>query len=266
MEPYPLLHEVTGKGDPIVLVPGGLSGWLSWIPFVAPLARDRQVIRVQLRSVELAEAGAALSARLRHADRTRGAARHRRPAGLDRFDLVGWSYGGHVALAFALEYPQRVRTLTVIEPPPSGSARDRARRRRARRRARARDRSLAGKDDHHRRPQGLSRPGGPWQAGRRLRVDARLAGLGPQPAGHLSHTGRSGTTPTRSIACALLDVPVLAVKGTETTADDAAIVDDLAATGAAQRVLELPGGHACHIQNMDRFLAELAGHAAAVHA
>jgi hypothetical protein len=28
-----LLHEVTGKGDPIVLVPGGVSGWLSWLPF-----------------------------------------------------------------------------------------------------------------------------------------------------------------------------------------------------------------------------------------
>ena len=36
--------------------------------------------------------------------------------GLVRFDLAGWSYGGHVALAFALEYPRRVRTLTVIEP------------------------------------------------------------------------------------------------------------------------------------------------------
>ena len=63
-----------------------------------------------------------------------------------------------------------------------------------------------------------------------------------------------------------LDVPVLAVKGTETTGDDAAIVDDLAATVPHGRVLELPGDHACHIQNMDRFLAELAGHTAAVHA
>ena len=26
-----LLHEVKGQGEPIVLVPGGLSGWLSWI-------------------------------------------------------------------------------------------------------------------------------------------------------------------------------------------------------------------------------------------
>ncbi len=57
MKPYPLLHETTGAGQPIVLVPGGLSGWLSWIPFVEVLAKDRHVVRVQLRSVELAEAG-----------------------------------------------------------------------------------------------------------------------------------------------------------------------------------------------------------------
>ncbi len=35
-----LLHEVTGQGDPIVLVPGGLSGWLSWIPFAERLSKS----------------------------------------------------------------------------------------------------------------------------------------------------------------------------------------------------------------------------------
>src|SRR5688500_669013 len=57
--PDPLLHEITGQGESIVLVPGALTGWLSWLPFVEPLAKDRQVVRVQLRSVELAEAGRA---------------------------------------------------------------------------------------------------------------------------------------------------------------------------------------------------------------
>jgi pimeloyl-ACP methyl ester carboxylesterase len=63
-----------------------------------------------------------------------------------------------------------------------------------------------------------------------------------------------------------LDVPVLAVKGADTTEDLAAIVDDLAATAPRGRLLTLPGDHACHIQNKDRFLAELTGHTAAVHA
>ncbi|MER3421039.1 MAG: hypothetical protein C4290_11175 [Chloroflexota bacterium] len=60
-----------------------------------------------------------------------------------------------------------------------------------------------------------------------------------------------------------LPVPLLAVKGSETTEDLAAIVDDLAATVPDGRVLTLPGGHACHLQNMDRFLAELMRHVTA---
>ncbi len=60
-----------------------------------------------------------------------------------------------------------------------------------------------------------------------------------------------------------LDIPVLAVRGTDTTEDLAAIIDDVAANAPRVRLLELPGGHACHIQNMenmDRFLEELDAH------
>jgi pimeloyl-ACP methyl ester carboxylesterase len=57
-----------------------------------------------------------------------------------------------------------------------------------------------------------------------------------------------------SFVLAALDVPVLAVKGIETTEVFAAMVDDLAATVPHVRLLELPGGHASHIENIDRFL------------
>jgi hypothetical protein len=51
-----------------------------------------------------------------------------------------------------------------------------------------------------------------------------------------------------SLDLAALDVPVLAVKGTETTEVLAAIVGDLAATVPHVRLLELPGEHACQIR------------------
>src|SRR5512137_1433035 len=41
----------TGQGMPLVLVPGGLTGWLSWEPHVQRLAANRRVISVQLLSV-----------------------------------------------------------------------------------------------------------------------------------------------------------------------------------------------------------------------
>ncbi len=37
-------------------------------------------------------------------------------AGVDRFHLVGFSGGGAVSLAFAARYPQRLRSLALIEP------------------------------------------------------------------------------------------------------------------------------------------------------
>jgi len=43
-----MLSKVTGEGSPIVLVPGGLTGWLSWEPHAERLARTRRVARVQL--------------------------------------------------------------------------------------------------------------------------------------------------------------------------------------------------------------------------
>ena len=111
-----LLHEVKGQGDPIVLVPGGLSGWLSWIPHAERLSTERMVVRVQLRSLELAEAGEPFPED--YGVLTEREALHAtvNELGLDTFDLAGWSHGGLVSLAFALEYPDRVRTLTLIEP------------------------------------------------------------------------------------------------------------------------------------------------------
>jgi hypothetical protein len=30
--------EITGKGTPVLLVPGGLTGWVSWKPYAEILA------------------------------------------------------------------------------------------------------------------------------------------------------------------------------------------------------------------------------------
>jgi pimeloyl-ACP methyl ester carboxylesterase len=261
----PLLHEIKGKGAPIVLMPGGLSGWRSWVPFVEPLAKDHQVIRVQLRSVELAEAGQPSPPEHGTPTEREGLRATMDRLGLDRFDLVGWSYGAHCALAFTLEYPQRVRTLTVIEPPAAWILRETGHALEALGQSEAFDRATAGKEITIADLKGFLLRAGLAQPG----DDVEALPGWPVWVRNRQVVAANGTIwdYTDSLErLRRLAVPVLAVKGTATTEDLAAIVDDLVATVPHGRVLELPGDHACHLQNMERFLAELASHTTAVPA
>jgi uncharacterized protein (TIGR00255 family) len=63
-------QDVSGSGEPLVLVPGGLTGWLSWIPHAEILSKSCKVIRLQLHSVALG-----LSGLVKRMDRMRVAAR-----------------------------------------------------------------------------------------------------------------------------------------------------------------------------------------------
>ena len=257
-----LLHEVMGQGEPIVLVPGGLSGWLSWIPHAERLSAERMVVRVQLRSVELAEAGEPFPpdyGTLTERDALRATVDE---LGLDSFDLVGWSYGGHVSLAFTLEYPERVQSLTLIEPPAVWILRETGGAADSLAQSEAFDRSTAGweitVDDlkGFLVRAGFGEPGDDFESLPQWPVWVRNRQIISANVTIWDYTDSLDRLRA-------LEVPILAVKGTETTKDLAAIVDDLVATAPHGRLLELPGGHACHIQNIDRFLDELAKHTGA---
>jgi pimeloyl-ACP methyl ester carboxylesterase len=181
--------------------------------------------------------------------------------GLDSFDLAGWSYGGQVALAFALEYPERVRTLTLIEPEASWILRETGHVADALAKAEAYDRSLSGREitvddlkDFLVRA-GLGAPGDDFESLPSWPVWVRNRQV-------LSTIGTIHEYTDSLQRLRALEIPILTVKGTDTTEQDAAVVDDLAATAPRVRLLELPGGHASHIENIDRFLDELTRHTA----
>lgn len=259
MNTHPLLSDVTGRGEPIVLVPGGLSGWASWIPHAQRLSATRMVIRVQVRSVELAEAGKPVPAGYGTMVEREALRATVDQLGLTRFDLAGWSYGAHIALAFALEYPDRVRTLTLIEPPASWILRATGHAATALDRDEALDRSFSHRPisetdlKHFLIRAGLGRPGDDveslpgWPGWMRNRQALAINGTIHEYTDSLD---RLRTLP----------VPILAVKGDRTTESLASIVDDIAAIAPRARLLTLPGNHACHLQNADRFLAELESH------
>jgi len=249
--------KVTGRGAPLVLVPGGLTGWLSWEPHAERLSATRQVIRVQLIAVQYGLEQLALPEG--YSLRTESHALQAALNGLgpaEPLDLVAWSYGAAITLDFALNHPQRVRTLALIEPPAVWAL---------------------GAD----KPQGRDY-GTLWALAQTIEDDvseeqleqfARAVGLCPPGVSprdppqwqvwlHHRQSLRGGVSaplvhrddPARLRA---FQRPVLLVKGTGSAPWLHQVLDRLAVQLPRGQVLELPSGHAPQIVSMDRFLEQL---------
>ncbi|HUR17352.1 MAG TPA: hypothetical protein VMZ51_00255 [Acidimicrobiales bacterium] len=105
VEPKVLRCDDRGRGEPIVMVPGGLTGWLSWIPHQEHLVDRYRVIRVQPIHNELGSSGERGQPGYT-ADIEREALRMTLDElELDRPHLAGWSGGKKSAL--------RSRSVTV---------------------------------------------------------------------------------------------------------------------------------------------------------
>ena len=112
------LHYVAlGRGEPVVMVHGGLEDYRAWTEQLAPLARHYHAIaysrRYNFPNRNPTRAATSYSAQVDADDlATLIDKLHLGPV-----HLVGHSYGGLGALLFATEHPALVRTLTLSEPP-----------------------------------------------------------------------------------------------------------------------------------------------------
>jgi pimeloyl-ACP methyl ester carboxylesterase len=246
---------------PLVLVPGGLTGWLSWEPHAARLAASRRVISVQLLSVAYGLEKRRLPSdySLRTESQALAATLDLDIAGLTApVDLVAWSYGAAVALDYALRHPKRVLTLTLIEPPAVWAL-------------------------------GAQKPRGPeyesaLALGDTIRIDddiseaqleqfIRAVGLCPPGKAardlpqwpvwlrhrrSLRNTGAAFHHEDDPARLRAFYRPVLLVKGTGSAEFLHQVVDALAAQLPNAQTVELPGGHAPQIVSMDSFLERLA--------
>ncbi len=249
--------KATGKGTPLVLVPGGLTGWLSWEPHVERLAAARKVICVQLLSVEYG-----LEKRKLPPDYSLKTESRALEATLDELglaapvDLVAWSFGAAITLDYALDHPDRVRTLTLIEPPALwvlGTQRPRGPKYES---ALALSKTLHDDVSEAQLEQFVLAVG--------------LCPLGKAPAGlpqwplwmrhrqsllNTSAPFHHRDDPARLRA---FQPPVLLVKGTDSADFLHQIIGSLAAHLPNAQVVEMPGGHAPQIVSIDRFLQQLA--------
>jgi len=111
-----IYHEVEGSGEAVVLIHAGVANLRMWDDQVAALRDSYRVIRYDTRGFGRTETEA-----VEFSNRADVAAL------LDHFGessahIVGLSRGGMIALDFALEFPDRVRSLVVAAGGISGYA------------------------------------------------------------------------------------------------------------------------------------------------
>ncbi|MFE0632532.1 alpha/beta fold hydrolase [Streptomyces sp. NPDC058864] len=105
---------VTGDGPPVVLVHAGVADHRMWDGAVPGLAEHHTVIRYDMRG--FGQSPPPTGPFSEHDDLRRVLDHF----GLDRARVVGASFGGRVALDFALAHPGRVHSLAVFSPPWPG--------------------------------------------------------------------------------------------------------------------------------------------------
>ncbi len=106
-----LYYEIHGHGDPLVLLHGGIVGIPMLASILPELARDRQVIAVELRGHgRSAGVDAELSVEAM-ADDVAAVMGH---LGIERADAMGYSLGGNVIQQFVIRHPERVKRLIIV--------------------------------------------------------------------------------------------------------------------------------------------------------
>ena len=108
----------TGKGEPLVLLHAIGLDWRMWRDTILPLARHHRVIAYDLRGHGYAAPAPKPLTLKRWSDDLLHLADLLK---LEKFHLAGLSMGGVVALEFALEHPDRLKTLNVIASAVQGT-------------------------------------------------------------------------------------------------------------------------------------------------
>lgn len=111
-------YEIHGEGEPLLLLHGGLGSISMFGPVLPALAQSRRVIAVDLQGHGRTELG---ERPIRIPEIADDIATLLGALGVDRVDVLGYSFGGGVAFRLALQHPERVRRAALVS---AGFSRD----------------------------------------------------------------------------------------------------------------------------------------------
>ena len=107
-------YESHGAGEPLLLLHGGLFSTSMFGPTLTNLAKSRRVIGVDLHGHGHTSLG---DRQIDAVDIGRDLAVVIKKLGLDQVDVMGYSFGGTVALQLAFQHPELVRRLVLVSTP-----------------------------------------------------------------------------------------------------------------------------------------------------
>ncbi|HEV2675343.1 MAG TPA: alpha/beta fold hydrolase [Aliidongia sp.] len=109
-----MYYEITGTGEPLVLLHGGMGSTGTFAALVPALAAERQVIAFDLQAHGRT---ADIDRPLRYGLMADDVADALRSLGIARADLLGYSLGGGTALQVAIRRADIVRRLVLVSTP-----------------------------------------------------------------------------------------------------------------------------------------------------
>jgi len=104
-------YEISGKGEPLLMLHGGLGSTGMFKPIMPAFTEHRQVIAIDLQGHGRTELG---SRKISLIDIGDDVARVLQQLGYRNVDVLGYSFGGGVAFRLAVQHPEMVRRLALV--------------------------------------------------------------------------------------------------------------------------------------------------------
>lgn len=104
-------YEISGQGEPLLLLHGGLGSIDMFAPIMPTLTEHRQVIAIDLQGHGRTELG---TRKINLIDIGNDMATVLGGLGYSTVDVLGYSFGGGVAFRYAVQHPERVRRLVLV--------------------------------------------------------------------------------------------------------------------------------------------------------